>query len=88
MQATRTPGKFEIRYGQTIEVKVEIGAMFPFIGVVNGKLKGIDAWVVEIDDGYYWQTRKPNRHLELEWGHYSGKECESIVLAEEIVGVQ
>ena len=54
--------------------------------LVNGKLKDIDAWVVEIADDD-WNKRIPNRHLELEWGHWSGKECEAIVLAEEITGV-
>jgi hypothetical protein len=73
-----------VRYGVTVEVRNDT-AGFHLLGGVNGKLKGTDAYVVEIGNGK--PDRTPNRHLELEWGHWSGREGECIVLAEEIVRI-
>ena len=89
------PENFSVKYGQYIEVLYadvplsKYSSGYHFGGTVIGKLKGIDAWVVEISsiDVRYTNARIPNRHLELEWGHFGGRERETVVLLEEIKGV-
>ena len=72
-----------ILYGQIFEVNVSGWA--GYICTVNGKIKDIAAYVVEMRCGKYDRSlnRIPNRQLELEWGHFSGKECEAILLESE-----
>jgi len=79
----KTQVEFNVLYGQHIETDRYI------CGIVNGKIKDIDAYVVELGELCRINNilRIPNRHLALDWGHFSGKEGEVIVLKEEIVRV-
>lgn len=71
----------KILYGQTVEVCISDRW---HTGVINGKVAGIDAYVIDITGEY---VRLPNRHLKLDWGHFSGKDKETIVFREEIAKV-
>ena len=80
--------KQEVLYGQTIEIQLPYYNQ-PSNGVINGKIKDTDAYVVELSEPYPMPTRVriPNRNLPLAWGHFSGKECETIILKEEIIEI-
>ena len=87
--AMNTKEQLNILYGQSIEVE----ASGHICGTVNGKIKNMDAYIVDTGeiDNVLWNTgtysRIPNRHLVLDWGHFSGKKGEIVVLKEEIVKV-
>ena len=86
MQPTKTSEEYEILYGQTVSIFVDNDLSYPKIGIVNGKIKDADVYVVDLCEFDFKDIndRVPNRHLPLEWGHYSGKEAEIIVIKSEI----
>lgn len=65
------------------KVIVEDTSLFSFSdceGVIKGKIKDLDCYVVLFSTGIKKpEYGFPNRHLELEWGKFSGYDNECIV---------
>jgi hypothetical protein len=77
---TTTPSPIHL-LGSTVIV----GAWY-YAGVVIAKVKGVDAYVVKFQSMKESQLHRliskrglPNRHLELEWGNWSGSDTEFVI---------
>lgn len=57
-------------------------------GVVYGKVKGCDAYVInsmEYNSSFLIKfAGLPNRNVELEWGHFTGRSAEVIVTGDKL----
>ena len=78
------------KYGEVILVRNKNSRYVDiYSGMINGKIKGIEAYAITFTDGgqFLAEYGSPNRHLELEWGQFSGYTKEFIVPAEEITKI-
>lgn len=78
----------EFRLGERVLIITNAARRFGCVlcGTVSGKIKGIDAYIINFIVGvpHLESFGAPNRHLELEWGRFTGQDGESIVLATEM----
>ena len=73
------------------------GKNYALFGTIQGKIKGIDAYIVSLKVSSIWgwemtflitNVGVPNRHLEVEWGRFYGGDREFIIPGDKLTKVQ